>query len=188
MDIQSFEKSLNDLIEENGTSIFLASAKLFAKKIVYGKWFRPHEYLSAQAFERDFRRLFGRGKWIILDIQNLPADCVLKANLKSLYDISRLSSQYGPEPVRGFYFHFKRLPTIKEFETLFQGTFESEIEFVYRHLLKTGELKKLSTKEKQGSRWKKFLFRKQKEFIPYQFLSLSGIENEVLIFLREGLE
>lgn len=170
------------------TAIFLASRSHFARKVIFGKWFLPHKYPDAQAFEEDYQKLLGREKWVILDIQNLPEDCLTKANLKTIYEVSKLSSKYHPEAVRGFYWHFKRLPTIREFETFFQGSFENEVEFVYQHLLKTGELKKLSAKEKQGRAWKRFLFRKHKELIPYRFLSLSGFEKEVLIFLREGLE
>lgn len=121
MESKTFTEIIQDLIREDDTAVFLASASHFAHRIVYVKWFLPHKYPDSKAFEKDVWRLMGNGKRLILDSQNLPADILAEASLKVIYEVSILSSKYGPEPVRGFHFHFKRLPTIKEFETFFRG-------------------------------------------------------------------
>ena len=181
------QQSLQDLISEDDIAIFLASSKQFSRKIVYGKWFLPVEYSSVNNFEKEVKKIFGHEKWTILDSQNFPTECLKKPNLTILYEISSLTHEYGIDSVRGYYFMYKRAPSISNFQNLFQGIFDNELEFVCQHLFKTGALEKLSSKVKQGGAWKKYLLRKRQELIPYQFTSLPINGNEVLIYQREGL-
>lgn len=178
---------MQNLISEDDTAVFLTISTKFSQKIIYGKWFLPAKYSSVKNFKNDVQKIFGHEKWMIIDAQNFPSDCLQKVTLKSLFEIAKLSDEFGIDSVKGFYFMHKRAPSISEFSSLFQGVFDNEIEFVHQHLLKTGILEKLSPSKKQGSAWKKYLLQKRRELIPYQFTSLPVNENEVLIYQREGL-
>ncbi|MBL8677088.1 MAG: hypothetical protein JNJ47_06695 [Alphaproteobacteria bacterium] len=184
---ENLQEAMDDLVGIGNTAVFLASSRLFSRKVLYGKWLLAQKYSSHIALEKDLKKIFKNEKWRILDTRNFPGDLGGRINARRLYEVLKLSEKYDSEPVRAFQFLFKRIPTIKDFEKYFQGVFDNEIEFVYQHLRNSGALKKLSSKERQGVHWKKYLHKRRGELIPYQFVSLSIYVNEVVIFLREGL-